>query len=328
MSARGFNASGALAAMAWLVAGSSAAAPDPGVAGTAAAPSKPEVTTGASVWVAAPPATPPSASAASNALANILPRTSAVPGGVVTLPIEAPGDAAPLVTLNGARAMVLRDADRWLAVVGIPLGMAPGRGDLVVRRGDATTRFGFDVAAKDYAVQRLNVPPTQVNLSKRDLARVEQEQARIHRALSLFTAPPPATLQLLPPTPGPRSSSYGLRRFFNNESRNPHTGMDIAAPVGAPVRAAAAGRVIAAGNYFFNGNTVILDHGEGLMTMYCHLSRIRTPPGRKVRAGELIGDVGATGRVTGPHLHFGVTLNGTMVDPALFLPAEAPATAQ
>jgi murein DD-endopeptidase MepM/ murein hydrolase activator NlpD len=328
MSARRFNASRALAAMAWLVAGSSAAAPDPGAAGAAAAPGKPEITSGASVWVAEPPAAPPAASAAGNALASILPRTSAVPGGVVALPIEAPGDAAPLVTLNGARAMVLRAADRWLAVVGIPLGMAPGRGDLVVRRGDATTRLGFDVAPKEYAVQRLNVPPQQVNLSKRDLARVEREQARIHRALALFTVPPPATLQLLQPTPGPRSSSYGLRRFFNNESRNPHTGMDIAAPVGAPVRAAAAGRVIAAGNYFFNGNTVILDHGEGLMTMYCHLSRIRAMPGRKVRAGELIGDVGATGRVTGPHLHFGVTLNGTMVDPALFLPAEEPAAAQ
>ena len=265
------------------------------------------------------------AESADSCLAGILPRTSAVPGGVVTLPIDGAAEAEPVVTFEGARAMVLRDGDHWLAIIGVPLGTAPGREQAVVTLGTDSKHVAFEIAAKEYAVQKLTVPPSQVNLSKKDLARVEKERLKIRAALTLFSTRPPETLRLLPPTPGPRSSSYGLRRFFNNESRSPHSGMDIAAALGAPVQAAAAGTVVDVGDYFFNGNTVIIDHGAGLVTMYCHLSRIRVETGQSVHAGDLIGDVGATGRVTGPHLHLGVTLNGAMVDPALFLPEEVSA---
>jgi murein DD-endopeptidase MepM/ murein hydrolase activator NlpD len=260
---------------------------------------------------------------AGSRLADVLPRTSAVPGGVVMLPIDAPPGANPVATLDGARAMILRDDGRWLAIVGIPLDAKPGRLELVVSHGGESARLGFEVSAKQYQSQKLTVPPSQVDLSLRDLERVEKERLRIRAALKKFTDRPPATLRLLQPTPGERSSSYGLRRFFNNQPRSPHTGMDIAAPAGTPVEAAAAGTVADVGDYFFNGNTVILDHGSGLVTMYCHLSRTDVKPGDAVAAGDTIGAVGATGRVTGAHLHFGVTLNGTMVDPALFLPAGA-----
>ncbi len=255
-------------------------------------------------------------------LADDLPRTAAVPGGVVTIPVEAPADARPVATLDGARVMVLRDGGRWIAVVGIPLDAKPGRHELVVGQSGRTERLAFDVADKEYAVQRLKVAPGQVDLSKRDLARVDQEKVRIRKALTAFTDRAPATLRLVQPVPGERSSSYGLRRFFNDQPRSPHSGMDIAAPAGTPILAAADGTVADAGDFFFNGNTVLIDHGSGLVTMYCHLSRIDVEAGQAVSAGDAIGAVGATGRVTGPHLHFGVTLNGTMVDPALFLPAE------
>lgn len=251
-----------------------------------------------------------------------LPRASAVPGGVLLIPIHAAADDVPMVKLGDARAMVLRRNDHWLAVVGVPLSTEPGplKVSIETRAGQEKDTV-VEIKPKQYRVQKLKVAPGMVNLSPEDQARTASERPRIQAALNTFTDTPPATLRLSAPIPGPRSSSYGLRRVFNNEPRNPHTGMDIAAPTGTPVKAPAAGRVVDTGNFFFNGNTVLLDHGEGLITMYCHLSAIDVKPGDTVTRGEVLGKVGATGRVTGPHLHWGVVLNGTMVDPALFLPA-------
>lgn len=266
------------------------------------------------------------------------PASHPVPGGVAVVPLGA-ARQVPRVHWKEVPVLVIGSAAGWYAVLGIPLLIphdhltlivsgaqdvsdaqdSPGNAARPGQTGQLSREIRVSIQPHQYAEQHLNVPPGKVTLSREALARHLRERQRSAKVMATFSRPLPVTMRLAQPVPGVRSSSFGLRRFFNGKARNPHGGMDIAAPVGTPVKAAAPGVVIDTGDYFFNGNTVWLDHGGGMLTMYCHLDRIRARVGQRVRTGQVIGTVGKTGRVTGPHLHWSVCLNRTMVDPALFL---------
>ena len=259
--------------------------------------------------------------AAEPVAATALPRESRVPGGVAIVDLG-PGDQVPgPVKFNAHRAPVLRNGTGWIAVIGIPLDIRPGPQSAELLREGQPVRIEFEVVDKQYAEQRLEVRNERhVNPNEADMKRIDAERGRIDAALGTYSADRVPELRMQPPVAGERSSSFGLRRVFNGQPRNPHSGMDIAAASGTPILSPAPGRVLDTGDFFFNGNTIFLDHGQGVVTMYCHLSRIDVKPGQEITAGERLGQVGATGRVTGPHLHWGIAVNRALVDPALFLP--------
>lgn len=251
--------------------------------------------------------------------ADVWPAAEPVPGGVARVSLG-PAASRPRAFAGELPLLVRGDATEWTALVGIPLAAEPGEARVTVQFDNGAAReLAYTVTPKRYAEQHLRVEPKTVDLSPRDLARHERERDHQQAVMATFSEPLPGALRMVLPTPGRRSSSFGLRRVFNGQARSPHSGMDIAAPTGTPVRAPLPARVIDTGDYFFNGRTVWLDHGGGLLSMVCHLSVIDVKAGAGLNTGERIGAVGATGRVTGPHLHWGVMLNRAMVDPALFL---------
>lgn len=253
-----------------------------------------------------------------------LPTVEAVPGGVVLVPLTANSKKAPEVYYNAKRVMVIPYAEKssqWLAVVGIPLSTPVKTQKIVVKTPEGTQTQRFALNSKAYKKDFIQLKDTnKVNPDPDAEKRIEKEYIAINTYKYTWSDHPPQTLQFSsPPVRGRLSTNFGLQRYFNEQPRAPHGGLDIAVPQGTIVRAPSDGKVIATGNYFFNGNTVFVDHGQGLVTMYCHLNTISVKPGEKVLKGATLGTVGQTGRATGPHLHWTVLLNGAAVNPNLFL---------
>ncbi|MFK8066638.1 MAG: peptidoglycan DD-metalloendopeptidase family protein [Gammaproteobacteria bacterium] len=245
---------------------------------------------------------------------------SNVPGGVVIIPFKSKHQ--PQAWYKDQKVMILPDhKDQfWIAVIGIPLSAKAGEHSLKVTMEQQEVVYKFTIKDKKYKAQYLTIKnKRKVNPNQQDQNRISKEYKQIKSAKSFWSDDKNTSLKLKLPITGRFSSPFGLRRFFNEQPRRPHSGLDITSPSGTPIAAAAFGTVINTGDYFFNGKTVFIDHGLGMITMYCHLSEIDSAEGDVVSTGDFIGKVGMTGRVTGPHLHWSVILNNTMVDPLLFV---------
>jgi murein DD-endopeptidase MepM/ murein hydrolase activator NlpD len=235
------------------------------------------------------------------------------------------------VEWDGRAVSVFPSGSRRVALIGIDLDTRPGAIGWRVTRPSATKNGGalaagvVTVRSRTFPTQQLTLPKGMVDLDAATLARVETERGELKAALAdgaserLWRGPFRAPVEGGQPTGG-----FGLRRIINGQPRSPHTGFDWAAPVGTPVLATNAGRAALVAEHFFAGRNVVLDHGLGLFTFYYHLDETRVGAGEPVVAGQVIGAVGATGRVTGPHLHFGVLLGGARVDPEALLALTPP----
>lgn len=251
-----------------------------------------------------------------------LPASSSVPGGVAIVPIAgvSDGDGKPQTWFGGQPVLVTAFQDQWYAVVGLSLDLSPGLHELSVAIGSESKTQAFEVNPKKYPEQHITLKDkSRVQLSAANQARAAREIAAIRGLKRHWRSAQDTDLAFIVPAEGQLSGRFGSRRYFNGEPRQPHAGLDVAVESGTPVRASAQGKVLAVEDYFFNGRTVFVDHGNGLITMYCHLEQIDVQAGEMVGKGQLLGLSGQTGRATGPHLHWSVVLNGVMVDPELFI---------
>lgn len=207
----------------------------------------------------------------------------------------------------------------YLGLVGIDLQDPPGSHELAVTiaspYGQRLLSYNVLVIKESYPVQRLTLPKEQVDLDEESLNRVKAEQEQVRKVFEVVSRQRLWKGRFLQPVEGPTTGAFGRVRIINGQLRNPHNGEDIAAPMGAEVMAINDGVVRLVVDHFFSGKGVFLDHGLGLYSMYFHLSEVTVQDGQAVQRGQVIGKVGASGRASGPHLHWGVRVNGARVDP-------------
>jgi len=248
------------------------------------------------------------------------PESNPVPGGIVLLPITN-NQIADTARYKEKKLATIYNSQNEFLLVGLSLSTKPGKHAVTIRNKQGKfEKINFKVKPKTYKSQHLTIKnKRKVNPYAKDMERILSEKKRKTKARKIWTEKP-VNVDFLTPVNGRISSIFGLRRFFNEQARRPHSGLDIAAPQGTPIKAVASGTVIESGDFFFSGNMVYLDHGQGIISLYAHMHTLNVKPGDKVSKGDIIGTVGETGRVTGPHLHMSVIANQTTVDPLLFMP--------
>jgi murein DD-endopeptidase MepM/ murein hydrolase activator NlpD len=238
----------------------------------------------------------------------------------VTFPDE-PGVKSMELRWSDKKVPVVYAGNKWETVVGIDLDTKPGdhEGEVEVKYSDGRAEkrpIVFHVASVKFPTTELTVDDQYVELSPANQQRAARETKELDRIYAAIT---PEILWSSPfrsPIPGQtKGSNFGHRRVFNGQPRAPHSGADLKASTGTPIHATNRGRVMLAKNLFFTGNTVVLDHGLGIYTIYAHLSKIDVKVGETVEEHQLLGLAGATGRVTGPHLHWAARIQGARVDP-------------
>jgi hypothetical protein len=250
---------------------------------------------------------------------------SVQPGELVlmTLTTAAPTDTVRVRAFERAHRPFRVDDRVWQVLVGIDLDVRPGAHPVVIRPGapldSASVTHQLVVAPKSFPTRRLTVDEAFVNPPATVTARIEREAAELARVWRSSAATRLWSDRFVRPVPQPANSRFGSRSVLNGQPRSPHGGADFASPAGTPVKAPNAGKVVLAGDLYFTGGTVVVDHGLGLMSLFAHLSRIDVEPGAFVERGAVVGAVGATGRVTGPHLHWTLRASGARVDPLSLL---------
>lgn len=254
--------------------------------------------------------------------AQALPEQALVPGGIALLKLPA-YTASTTVSFKNKRIAIFPYKNTWVAMAGIGLTTKPGNYEFLISQADGQTeKVQITIEHKKYDEQHLTIKnKRKVNPNKKDNERIAAESGRKKYARRLYSESE-AKVDFIWPISGRISSIFGLRRFFNEQERRPHSGLDIAADEGTPIKAVADGTVIDTGDFFFSGNMIYLDHGQGIISLYAHLSKISVKPGDKIMQGDIIGEVGQTGRVTGPHLHFAIYANQTLIDPVFMLPRD------
>ena len=211
----------------------------------------------------------------------------------------------------------------FVGLLGIDLQDEPGTHDLIVelRQGEQsrTLNYSVSVLKEKFQIEHLTLPKDKVDLDEKTLARWKTEQEQVKTALASDSQTRLWQPGFVEPVNGKRTGIFGSVRIMNGQPRNPHNGEDIGAPLGTPVAATNDGVVKLTVDHFFSGKGIFLDHGLGFYSMYFHLSEVLVKDGEVVKAGQIVGKVGASGRATGPHLHWGVKLNGARVNPYALL---------